>query len=233
MDNSIEPVITLNYSPESQGNTVGNKSSLKAKNMGDDGDLNSNPQSVSVSPMLYEVNFRDLSDREIIYFDSQPCLESDCEDFASVNGDFTPTLGSTPVHPSSSIETPEPEESLYNVSKVNPIPPESSPTSDINKQVKQLFELFSETLSDELSPTDAKSKLQESEKAKPLNLYLPSKRSKSSPYKSLAISCWRTETTVDTRSGEDKPSCCAGCCLPNFVRRLSFKHRKGRLTDPR
>ncbi|CAA7396233.1 unnamed protein product [Spirodela intermedia] len=34
--------------------------------------------------------------RDEIFFDSQAWLESDCEDFYSVNGDFTPSRGSTP-----------------------------------------------------------------------------------------------------------------------------------------
>ncbi|XP_074286653.1 uncharacterized protein LOC141611900 [Silene latifolia] len=43
--------------------------------------------------------------REEAFYDTQGWLESDCEDdFYSVNGDFTPSRGNTPVHPS--IGTP-------------------------------------------------------------------------------------------------------------------------------
>ncbi|KAG6390094.1 hypothetical protein SASPL_151574 [Salvia splendens] len=50
------------------------------------------------------------------FFDSQPWLESDCEDeFLSVNGDFTPSRGSTPVHHRFSSGNPA-------VNKPQPVP---------------------------------------------------------------------------------------------------------------
>lgn len=43
--------------------------------------------------------FRDLGSKDDTFFESQPWLESDCEDdFFSVKGDFTPSRGNTPVH---------------------------------------------------------------------------------------------------------------------------------------
>ncbi|KAG6410169.1 hypothetical protein SASPL_128220 [Salvia splendens] len=66
------------------------------------------------------------------FFDSQPWLESDCEDdFLSVNGDFTPSRGSTPVHHRFSSGNPM-------VNKPPPVP-EPSPK-------KRLSELFKESL---------------------------------------------------------------------------------------
>ncbi|KAG6412644.1 hypothetical protein SASPL_125327 [Salvia splendens] len=66
------------------------------------------------------------------FFDSQPWLESDCEDdFLSVNGDFTPSRGSTPVHHRFSSGNPT----------VNKPPPVPEPSTK-----KRLSELFKESL---------------------------------------------------------------------------------------
>ncbi|KAK1383967.1 putative adenylate kinase 1 [Heracleum sosnowskyi] len=44
-------------------------------------------------------NFPDLGSEEEAFFDSQAWLDSDCDDdFMSVNGEFTPSRGNTPVH---------------------------------------------------------------------------------------------------------------------------------------
>ncbi|KAG6412648.1 hypothetical protein SASPL_125331 [Salvia splendens] len=72
------------------------------------------------------------SSKDDAFFDSQPWLESDCEDdFLSVNGDFTPSRGSTPVHHRFSSGNPT-------VNKPPPVP-EPSPK-------KRLSELFKESL---------------------------------------------------------------------------------------
>nr|ACU14404.1 unknown [Glycine max] len=43
--------------------------------------------------------FTDHGSKEEAFFDSKAWLDSDCEDdFYSVNGDFTPSRGTTPVH---------------------------------------------------------------------------------------------------------------------------------------
>ncbi|KAI7736169.1 hypothetical protein M8C21_015646 [Ambrosia artemisiifolia] len=59
---------------------------------------------VAVKPQLPPANqpvstFSDYGSKEEVFFDSQAWLDSDCEDeFMSVNGDFTPSRGNTPVH---------------------------------------------------------------------------------------------------------------------------------------
>ncbi|KAL9230900.1 hypothetical protein vseg_006191 [Gypsophila vaccaria] len=56
-----------------------------------------------VSP--FNSSYRSHGSREEAFYDTQGWLESDCEDdFYSVNGDFTPSRGNTPIHPS--IGTP-------------------------------------------------------------------------------------------------------------------------------
>lgn len=42
-------------------------------------------------------SFRSTHSKEDMFFDSQPGLESDNEDFFSVNGDFTPSRGTSPL----------------------------------------------------------------------------------------------------------------------------------------
>ncbi|KAL4570947.1 hypothetical protein LXL04_026612 [Taraxacum kok-saghyz] len=57
------------------------------------GDLPAKPHSAPPA------SFRDFGSKEETFFDSQAWLESDCDDdFKSVNGDFTPSRGNTPVH---------------------------------------------------------------------------------------------------------------------------------------
>ncbi|KAF5739565.1 hypothetical protein HS088_TW12G00773 [Tripterygium wilfordii] len=52
-------------------------------------------------------SFAAYGSKEETFFDSQPWLDSDCEsDFQSVNGDFTPSRGNTPVHHNFSVATP-------------------------------------------------------------------------------------------------------------------------------
>ncbi|KAL1211251.1 hypothetical protein V5N11_023283 [Cardamine amara subsp. amara] len=65
---------------------------------------------------------------EMIFFDSRGWLDSDCDDdFMSVDGEFTPSRGTTPVHHKFCDQTPQEEQ--------------PSPTD--NK--KRLLELFKET----------------------------------------------------------------------------------------
>ncbi|GKB92145.1 hypothetical protein Tco_0964417 [Tanacetum coccineum] len=60
-----------------------------------------NGNNVAVKPHwpLVNNNSRDFGSKEETFFDSQAWLESDCEsDFMSVNGEFTPSRGNTPLH---------------------------------------------------------------------------------------------------------------------------------------
>ncbi|GKV43442.1 hypothetical protein SLEP1_g50731 [Rubroshorea leprosula] len=68
------------------------------------------------------------------FFDSQLCLDSDCEDFFSVNGDPTPSQDNTLMRPKRSIENSVPD-------KAPGVDDEPSP----NDMKKQLIELFCES----------------------------------------------------------------------------------------
>lgn len=58
------------------------------------------PKSQWPSTRAVTNTYRDFGSKEVFY-DSQAWLDSDCDDeFLSVDGDFAPSRGSTPVHPS-------------------------------------------------------------------------------------------------------------------------------------
>lgn len=74
------------------------------------------------------------SSEEIKFFDSRGWLDSESEDdFMSVDGEFTPSRGTTPVHHKLCDQTPEADETKY----------EDVPSPTDNK--KRLIELFKET----------------------------------------------------------------------------------------
>uniref|UniRef100_A0A9I9CTW3 Uncharacterized protein n=1 Tax=Cucumis melo TaxID=3656 RepID=A0A9I9CTW3_CUCME len=85
--------------------------------------------------------------KEEAFFDSRAWLDSDCEDFFSVKGDFTPSCGNTPLHHRFPAETPRTskvsasstDNELSNFS-LPPLPP---------KRRKKLADLFRESLGNE------------------------------------------------------------------------------------
>ncbi|KAL4032292.1 hypothetical protein IC575_005362 [Cucumis melo] len=87
--------------------------------------------------------------KEEAFFDSRAWLDSDCEDFFSVKGDFTPSCGNTPLHHRFPAETPRTskvsasstDNELSNFS-LPPLPP---------KRRKKLADLFRESLGNEAS----------------------------------------------------------------------------------
>ncbi|KAI7750379.1 hypothetical protein M8C21_014705 [Ambrosia artemisiifolia] len=88
----------------------------------------------------------DFGSKEETFFDSQAWLESDCEsDFMSVNGEFTPSRGNTPVHGNFAATTPPirggaPAIDGYKLSMTV-----SQPFTSPIKKHKRLSELFSES----------------------------------------------------------------------------------------
>lgn len=75
--------------------------------------------------------FKDFGSKEETFFDSQPWLDSDCEDdFYSVRGDFTPSHGNTPVHQSFPAGTPSCSSTLVDQSFPTGTPSRSSTPVD-------------------------------------------------------------------------------------------------------
>ncbi|KAK1432685.1 hypothetical protein QVD17_09583 [Tagetes erecta] len=82
-------------------------------------------------------SFTDFGSKEEAFFDSQAWLESDCDDdFMSVNGEFTPSRGNTPVHHNFSAGNNKPSV------PVSPYQP--SPNGEEKKM--RLSDLFNDSL---------------------------------------------------------------------------------------
>ncbi|KAL1819443.1 hypothetical protein ACET3Z_014312 [Daucus carota] len=87
-------------------------------------------------------NFADFGSKEETFFDSQAWLDSDCDDdFMSVNGEFTPSRGNTPLHHSFAtgsqrVHRAVVEEPVLDVPVV--IPGQPSPT-DKKMRLSDLF----------------------------------------------------------------------------------------------
>ncbi|CAI8594005.1 unnamed protein product [Vicia faba] len=91
------------------------------------------------SPSKSTTNFINYGSKEETFFDSKPWIDSDCEDdFYSVNGDFTPSRGNTPIH--HAFATPGVNKSLIE-NRTSPSPSESSP-----EKKKKLLELFKDSV---------------------------------------------------------------------------------------
>ncbi|XP_039008477.1 uncharacterized protein At3g27210-like [Hibiscus syriacus] len=156
-------------------------------------------------------SFKDFGSKEETFFDSQTYLESDCEDdFFSVNGDFTPSHGNTPVHHSFSVGTPR-----VNKGTVDGSPLSVSETSPTGNR-KKLRELFQESVTEN---RDNASELNTSS-----NQYI----SNGTPYVSGANSLCSSERTTngDNTILKENPIKSMHCCIPSFVSCSSFNGRK-------
>ncbi|XP_026386051.1 uncharacterized protein At3g27210-like isoform X2 [Papaver somniferum] len=105
-------------------------------------DLGSKYPSASTPPPWYKT-LGDLGSKEETFFDSQAWLDSDCDDFYSVNGEFTPSAsrgssrGSTPLHLTSFMGTPQRAKSPLSEKAFNSIPETRS-----TEKRKKLADLF-------------------------------------------------------------------------------------------
>ncbi|KAK4763651.1 hypothetical protein SAY87_013089 [Trapa incisa] len=148
--------------------------------------------------------------KEEMFFDSQPWLESDCEDYFSVCDD-TPSYGNSPAHPKSFREPLLTEKSLFaNASPVT----DPHVTTALKKQLHELFE-------ESFRAKSAEDKLGFIE----VPPYSPS----SSPYNPVIIISGQTPDSVK----KVKPTQSPGCCIPGLVRSLSFGERRKRMNGTR
>ncbi|KAG6497444.1 uncharacterized protein At3g27210-like isoform X1 [Zingiber officinale] len=154
--------------------------------------------------------------KDEIFFDTQVWLDSDCEDdFFSVNGDFTPSRGSTPIHPLSMPSTPKLDnhflfdKSPYSIS-------EPSPTGR-----KKLAELLYET-----NVTEVK----EDATAKSDRDKTSTTRTSNSLSTSSACSTEGTPSR-DLGSRKDKAWSAGHCCLPS-LRNFGLDERRQKMSSP-
>ncbi|XP_052195021.1 uncharacterized protein At3g27210-like [Diospyros lotus] len=168
------------------------------------------------------VPVRDFGGKEETFFDSQPWLESDCEDdFFSVKGDFTPSCGSTPVHWSSTAGSPRVDRGLFGDKKpVSTLEP--SPTD----KKKKLAELFREGLKgDQDADQNGANVMGE---AKTTIIGLPPRSADGTPFVSGAASACSNEIP----DGVCEPDKSVQCCLPRMHLSRSLSERKKKTRPP-
>lgn len=182
------------------------------------------------SPTLSTTAFKvDYGSKEETFFDSKPWLDSDCEDdFYSVNGEFTPSRGNTPVH---TFGTPNLDKSPF-----ENIIPGSTPGLPPPGKKKNLLELFRDSIRDDHYPDLSLSGIENmangKTEGKPSLNDTASKSSGSTPYISGTNSVSASERIPngDTVSAKEKSVKSMQGCLPSLVSCRSFSERKRRMS---
>ncbi|ESW23530.1 hypothetical protein PHAVU_004G055100 [Phaseolus vulgaris] len=160
--------------------------------------------------------FTDHGSKEEAFFDSKPWLDSDCEDdFYSVNGDFTPSRGTTPVH--HTFGTPSRSRIPGSISIAEPSPDKK----------KKLLELFRESVRDDQVDGPGYKEV------KPTIQHVMPKSAHSTPFISGANSTCSSERTLsdDRASIRQKPVKSLQWCIPSLSSCRSFRERS-RKTSP-
>lgn len=165
--------------------------------------------------------------KEETFFDSKAWLDSDCEsDFYSVNGEFTPSRGSTPLH--HTFGTPA-------VNKTSPehIIPGTAPEPSPTEKKKKLLELFRESVREEQNDDVGNTFSNEQKEVKPIIQDILPKSAQSTPYISGGNSACSSERTIndDHAPIREKSVKSVQCCLPSLASCRSFSERR-RKTSP-
>ncbi|KAL7106668.1 hypothetical protein ACP275_06G008200 [Erythranthe tilingii] len=168
---------------------------------------------VAVNSHFSPARFPHSGSKDEAFFDSQPWLESDCEDdFVSVNGDFTPSRGSTPVHHSFSIGVLQVNKAPVLVEETADSVTKSSSTPDKKKRLSELFKesLRVDNYADNENAAANKNETSGgpgvgSERTTPNGVFTTEERS--------------------LKSGQ--------CCLPRLLSNRSFNERKKRMSPAR
>ncbi|KAL2529121.1 hypothetical protein Fot_21722 [Forsythia ovata] len=165
-------------------------------------------------------NARDFGSKEETFFDSQPWLESDCEDdFSSVNGDFTPSRGSTPVHHRFSIGYP------VSISVSSP--------ADKKKKLSDLFKesLLGDHDLDEQNAASNQNVDAAEVKAEVSSVILPPKSEDENPIVLGANFLYRSERNSNGKLRPEDKS--VKSCLPRLVSSRSFSEKRKRMSPAR
>ncbi|KAB5520954.1 hypothetical protein DKX38_025273 [Salix brachista] len=171
-----------------------------------------------------------MGSKEESFFDSRAWIDSDCEDdFYSVNGDFTPSRGNTPVHHNFAAGTPQ-----ANKNPLEGRPPgselEPSPTGK-----KRLSDLFKDRIREDRDadglqtsgPGDQNIANGKVEVKQTILDVLP-KSANTTPYLSGTNSVCSSERTAngDALSEKEKSFKSTQRCLPSLIFCRSFSERK-------
>nr|GEZ06259.1 hypothetical protein [Tanacetum cinerariifolium] len=106
---------------------------------------------IAVKPQLppsqSPATFSEYGSKEETFFDSQAWLDSDCDDeFMSVNGEFTPSRGNTPVHHSLTQGTQRAGVLAASIDNIEPVASTFQPSPTPTEKRKRLLDLFKESL---------------------------------------------------------------------------------------
>ncbi|KAJ6754445.1 hypothetical protein OIU79_027124 [Salix purpurea] len=202
-------------------------SSKKDKLVTPESPINDNKHSPANPPIK---TFGDFGSKEESFFDSRAWIDSDCEDdFYSVNGDFTPSRGNTPVHHNFAVGTPQ-----ANKNPLEGRPPgselEPSPTGK-----KRLSDLFKDRIREDRDadglqtsgPGDQNIANGKVEVKQTILDVLP-KSANTTPYLSGTNSVCSSERTAngDALSEKEKSFKSTQRCLPSLIFCRSFSERK-------
>ncbi|XP_061364636.1 uncharacterized protein At3g27210-like isoform X2 [Gastrolobium bilobum] len=168
------------------------------------------------SPSRSMTTFTDYGSKEEAFFDSKPCLDSDCEDdFYSVNGDFTPSRGNTPVH------------HTFGTHVVNNTPSENRTIGSMHEpspeNKKKLLELFRDTDKDDGNGQ---------KEVKPTIQDVMPKSAHCTPYLSKANSACSSERAIseDRVSIREKVKSFRAC-IPSLSSCRSFSERRSKTSS--
>lgn len=176
---------------------------------------------LKLSPSRSTTNFNDFGSKEEAFFDSKAWIDSDCEDdFYSVNGDFTPSRGNTPIHHNFGTPSVNKTSSLNRTS--------SSPSESSPDKKKKLLELFKDSVKDNQDDD-----VREKKQVKPTIQDVLPKSSQSTPYLSGANSASSSERAMseDRASVRERSSKSSLFCIPSLTSCRSFRERR-RKTSP-
>ncbi|KAJ1286837.1 hypothetical protein BS78_03G382700 [Paspalum vaginatum] len=152
----------------------------------------------------------DSGSKDEVFFESRAWLDSDCEDgFYSVNGDFTPSRGSTPNY------QPRTQTVMTNIFQPytgNSKSPEPSPTGR-----RKLAELLQEAMQDVPEESTDASKNDKQQ----LQSVAADEKPVSESTSSSTCSTEATPAAV-TKSRKEKAWYSGRCCLPSFVHSLTL-----------
>ncbi|CAN4082298.1 unnamed protein product [Withania somnifera] len=169
------------------------------------------------SPVLPVTSFSDYGSKEETFFDSQAWLETDCDDdFYSVKGDFTPSVGNTPSRGNTPVHRGLAAGNLLgNRTSFVERPPASLPQSSPIHKRKNLLELFKES-SRNRNPSQ-----QDNQNGQAAGLQLPPKSTSSTP--NVQVSSGKSTPVGKFKIEAESPRS-VQCCLPKLSN--SFKERR-------
>ncbi|KAJ6801431.1 uncharacterized protein M6B38_308385 [Iris pallida] len=168
--------------------------------------------------------------KEEAFFDSRAWLDSDCEDdFYSVNGEFTPSRGSTPDYQISAPATPQWSKS-FSLSQIPDTKLEPSPIDG----KKKLSDLLKESLKREHGENDQNDETDVKLDSFVLKNGHPPRSSEGTPYYSGTNSEFSSEVTPGSNfiHRKDRTGKTKYCCFPSLMPSRNFNDTRKQRMSP-